>query len=96
MKVWSGGLEEFYTTVCTKDEEDYERESRVIVTAVDLHLTEKEYKRSIILERDFESLKQVLEGKPDKSCNKAKASGRTNEAWHEIKTTQKETKSYLG
>ena len=34
-----------------------------MVTAVDRYLTEKEYKRPIIRDRELESLKQVLEGK---------------------------------
>ena len=34
-----------------------------MVTAVDRYLTEKEYKRPIIRDRQLESLKQVLEGK---------------------------------
>ena len=57
-------LEEFYATVCKKDGEDYEPDSlRVMVTAIDRYLTEKEYKHSIIREKEFKSSKQVLEGK---------------------------------
>ena len=42
----------------------FERDGfRVMVTAVDRYLTEKEYKRPIIRDRELESLKQVLEGK---------------------------------
>ena len=57
-------LEEFYATVRKKDEEDYEPDSlRVMVTAIDRYLTEKEYKHSIIRDKEFKSSKQVLEGK---------------------------------
>ena len=45
----------------TKDREDYERDSfRVMFTAVDWNLTERGYKRLIIFDRDFKSLKQIL------------------------------------
>ena len=45
-------LEEFYATVRQKDGEDYEPDSlRVMVTAIDRYLTEKEYKHSIIRDR---------------------------------------------
>ena len=48
---WIKILEEFYATVLTKDREDYKLDGfHVMVTAVDRYLTEKEYKRSIILE----------------------------------------------
>ena len=48
---WIKILEEFYATVLTKDGEDYKLDGfHVMVTAVDRYLTEKEYKRSIILE----------------------------------------------
>ncbi|KAL9987244.1 hypothetical protein ACROYT_G001519 [Oculina patagonica] len=57
-------LEEFYATVRKKDGEDYEPESlRVMATAIDRYLIEKEYKHSIILDKEFKSSKQVLEGK---------------------------------
>ena len=57
-------FDEFLTTVCAKDGEDYELDSfRVMVTTVDRCLTEKEYKRSIILEGGFKSWKQILEEK---------------------------------
>ena len=57
-------LEEFYATVRKKDGEDYEPDSlRVMVTAIDGYLTEKEYKHSIIRDKEFKSSKQVLEGK---------------------------------
>ena len=56
--------DEFLATVRTKDGEDYELDSfRVMVTTVDRCLTEKEYKRSIILEGGFKSWKQILEEK---------------------------------
>ena len=48
---WIKILEEFQATVLTKDGEDYKLDGfHVMVTAVDRYLTEKEYKRSIILE----------------------------------------------
>ena len=57
-------LEEFYATVHKKDREDYETDSlRVMVTAIDRYLTEKEYKHSIIRDKEIKSSKQVLEGK---------------------------------
>ena len=56
--------DEFLAKVRTKDGEDYELDSfRVMVTTVDRCLTEKEYKRSIILEGGFKSWKQILEEK---------------------------------
>ena len=56
--------DEFLATVRSKDGEDYKLDSfRVIVTTVDRCLTEKEYKRSIILEGGFKSWKQILEEK---------------------------------
>ena len=57
-------LEQFYATVRKKDGDDYEPDSlRVMATAVDRYLPEKEYKYSIIRDREFKSSKQVLEGK---------------------------------
>ena len=57
-------LEDFYATVRKKDGVDYERDSlREMVTAIDRYLTEKEYKHSIIRDKEFKSSKQVLEGK---------------------------------
>ena len=56
--------DEFLATVRTKDGKDYELDSfRVMVTTFDRCLTEKEYKRSIILEGGFKSWKQILEEK---------------------------------
>ena len=56
--------DEFLATVRTKDGKDYELDSfRVMVTTFDRCLTEKEYKRSIILEGSFKSWKQILEEK---------------------------------
>ena len=56
--------DEFLAKVRTKDGEDYELDSfRVMVTTVDRCLTEKGYKRSIILEGGFKSWKQILEEK---------------------------------
>ena len=57
-------LEEFYATVRKKDGKDYDPDGlRVMVTAIDRYLTEKEYKHSIIRDKEFKSSKQVLEGK---------------------------------
>ena len=57
-------LEQFYATVRKKDGDDYEPDGlRVMVTAIDRYLADKEYKRSIIRDREFKSSKQVLEGK---------------------------------
>ena len=51
-------LEDFYATVRKKDGEDYEPDSlRVMVTAIDRYLTEKEYKHTIIRDREFKSSK---------------------------------------
>ena len=66
MKERTGGPEqnfqEFYGTVHTKGREDYERDNfRVLFTAVDRCLTEKEYRRLIICEGDFKSFKPTLE-----------------------------------
>ena len=56
--------DEFLATVRTKDGKDYELDSfGVMVTTFDRCLTEKEYKRSIILEGGFKSWKQILEEK---------------------------------
>ena len=53
-------LEEFYATVRTKDVEDYKCDSfHEMVITIDRYLTEKEeYKRLIILQINFKSLKQ--------------------------------------
>ena len=57
-------LEQFYATVRKKDGGDYELDSlRVMVTAIDRYLAEKEHKYSIIRDREFKSSQQVLEGK---------------------------------
>ena len=57
-------LEQFYATVRKKDGNDYESDGlRVMVTAIDRYLADKEYKHSIIRDREFKSSKQVLEGK---------------------------------
>ena len=61
-----------------------------MVTAVDWYLLEKEYQSSVAREREFKSLKQVLEGKARYSSNKAKASRLTSEPWDEKKTTEEE------
>ena len=50
-------LEQFYATV-RKDGNDNEPDSlRVMVTAIDRYLAEKEYKYSIIRDREFKSSK---------------------------------------
>ena len=47
-------IEQFYATVHKKDGDDYEPDSlRVMVTAIDRLLTEKEYKYSIFCNRQF-------------------------------------------
>ena len=85
-------LEEFYATVRKRDGEDYEPDSlRVMVTAIDRYLTGKEYKHSIIRDREFKSSKLVLEGKArllrqqgkGKRPNKARSLTTTeeNELW---------------
>ena len=52
---WIKILEEFYATVLTKDREDYKLDGfHEMVTTVEWYLTEKEYKRSIILEEVVE------------------------------------------
>ena len=59
-------LEDFYATAAVrkKNGEDYEPDSlRVMVTAMDRYLADKGYKYSIIRGREFQSSKQVLEGK---------------------------------
>ena len=86
LEEYYGGL---YATVRTKDGGQITvRDSfRIIVTAVDWYLTEKEYKRSVILERGFEVWSKFLTKKPYYSGNKAKASGRTGKPWHDIKAT---------
>jgi len=52
-----------------------------MVTAIDRYLTEKEYKHSIIRDKEFKSSNKFLREKPGFSGNKAKASGRTS---HEV------------
>ena len=52
---WIKILEEFYATVLTKDREDYKLDGfHEMVTTVEWYLTEKEYKRPIILEEVVE------------------------------------------
>ena len=63
---WIKILEEFYATVLTKDGEDYKLDGfHVMVTAVDRYLTEKEYKRSIILEEVVKVWNEFLTKKLD-------------------------------
>lgn len=89
-------LEQFYATVRKKDGDDYEPDSlRVMVIAIDRYLAEKEYKYSIIRDREFKSSKQVLEGKArllrqqgkGKRPKKARSLTTTeeNELWEEKK-----------
>ena len=89
-------LDEFYATVRKKHGEDYEPDSlRVMVTAIDRYLAEKEYKHSTIRDREFKSSKQVLEGKArllpqqgkGKRSNKARSLTTTeeNELWEKKK-----------
>ena len=74
--------DEFLATVRTKDGEDYELDSfRVMVTTVDRCLTEKEYKRSIILEGGFKSWNSWGKISTTPAKTKAKASGPTGEPW---------------
>ena len=57
-------LEDFYATVRKKNGEDYEPDSlRAMVTAMDRYLADKGYKYSVVRGREFQSSKQVLEGK---------------------------------
>lgn len=64
-------------TVRKKNRQEYERDSfRAQFTAVDRYLTEPE--------REW--------GKSDYSGNKAKASGRTSELCHKVKSTKEENK----
>ena len=47
-------LEQFYATVRKKDGDDYEPDGlRVMVTAIDRYLADKEYKHSFIRDREF-------------------------------------------
>ena len=89
-------LKQFYATVRKKNGDDYEPDSlRVMVTAIDRYLIEKEYKYSIIRDREFKSSKQVLEGKArllrqqgkGKRPNKARSLTTTeeNELWEKRK-----------
>ena len=57
-------LEDFYATVRKKNGEDYEPDSlRAMVTAMDRYLADKGYKYSVVRGREFQSSKQVLDGK---------------------------------
>ena len=57
-------LETFYAEVKNKNGDDYKPDSlRVMIAALDRHLNEQGYKFSIIREREFNSSKQVSEGK---------------------------------
>ena len=88
-----------------KDGEDYEPDSlRVMVTAIDRYLTEKEYKHSIIRDKEFKSSKQVLEGKArllrqqgkGKRPNKSRSPTTTeeNELWEKKKREREVHKSW--
>ena len=90
---WKQNREEFYATFCTKDWDDYKRDSfSVMVTAVDPHLKEKKYKDSFVLVRGFKSLKEIPKEKTRLLWQKAKESGQTGEPWHKIKTTKMENR----
>ena len=57
-------LEQFYAEVKNKNGEDYEPDSlRVMIAVLDRHLKDKHYLLSIMKDREFNSSKQVLEGK---------------------------------
>lgn len=57
-------LERFYAEVKNKRGNDYEPESlRIMITALDRHLKDKDYSLSIVRDREFFSSKLVLEGK---------------------------------
>ena len=57
-------LERFYAEIKNKHGEDYEPESlKVMITSLDRHLKNKDYKLSIVRDREFSSTKQVLDGK---------------------------------
>lgn len=71
---------EFFTTFRKKDGEYYELDSlRVMVTVIERYLSEKEYKRSIIRNRDFKSSSKFLKEEPDYTDNNAKTYGQTSE-----------------
>ena len=57
-------LEIFYSEVKNKNGDNYKPDSlRMMIAALGKKLNEQEYKFSIILDREFNSSKQVLEGK---------------------------------
>ena len=57
-------VQKFYAEVRTKKGEDYEPDSlKVMQAALDRHLKNKNYSSSIIQDREFYNLKQILEGK---------------------------------
>lgn len=80
-------LEEFYTTVRTKD-----GEVMVIVTDVDPNLTGKEYKPLIFLKRVWSKFLRKMHYY---SGNKARASGRIVEPQRKLKTTKRKTVIFL-
>ena len=61
-----------------------------MVTAVDLYLLEKEYQSSVAREREFKSLKQVLEGKARLLKQQGKGKPPNQWAMNEKKTTEEE------
>ena len=66
--------EEFQARVRQRDGKEYVRDGvRVVVTAVDRYLTEKDYKRLIMYDGEFKSSNQIRVGRPDHSGNEAKA-----------------------
>ena len=80
-------LEEFYTTVRTKD-----GEVMVIVTDVDPNLIGKEYKPLIFLKRVWSKFLRKMHYY---SGNKARASGRIVEPQRKLKTTKRKTVIFL-
>lgn len=61
-----------------------------MVTAVDWYLLEKEYQSSVAREREFKSLKQVLEGKARLLKQQGKGKPPNQWAMNEKKTTEEE------
>ena len=74
-------MSECYPRALLSHGKDYERDSlRVMVTAVDRHFLEMEYQsRLIVRDREFQSLKQVLEGKARLLKQQGKAISLTSE-----------------
>ena len=99
-------LEQFYAAVRKKNGDDYEPGSlRVMATTIDRYLIEKEYKYSIIRDREFKSSKRVLEEKArllrqqgkGKRPNKARSLTTTeeNELWGKKGSWEREVRKFL-